>query len=482
MQHKLERNTELLKKLGEPKELFQYFLALTEIPRVSGNVKPISEALIDFAKKHKIEVKTDKTGNILFRKQATKGNEDSVSVCLQAHMDMVGTKEPDYEFDFAKDPLNVFEKDGWLNAKSTTLGGDDGAGIAMILAAMTDKEAVHGPLEGLFTVDEEMLIVKMRKICIGSAGGSERKIELPLNQIEIPKEYDTKIELYLHGLLGGHTGCDIHEGRANSIKWLTRILLNCMESEFLIANFSSGHATNAIPNSGKVIVVLKSKDVENFKKKAEEMNEKIINEYKSIETKQPKLEMKTLDSNFEIKKVCDIQSGKKLLDLLLIIPHGVFRFSPDVTGLVESSQSCSICTIKESTAIIEILARSSVLSQVTLLDQELESICNLSSAKFIADKSSDFPPWAPIVHNNPLLDTMKSTFNELYQKQPEVYAIHAGLECACINIKYPEMISVSIGPQIYGAHSVDEKMSIQSFRETHKFLMKSLENLSKVKK
>ncbi|KAJ6237214.1 cytosol non-specific dipeptidase [Anaeramoeba flamelloides] len=498
MQVTNENNKKVLKELPSPKNVFEYFLALCEIPRCSGNMKGIRDALVKFGEEKEIETKVDEIGNVLFRKPGTKGLEDKPSVCLQVHMDMVGTKDEGLKFNFETDPIQTKIENGWLTAEGTTLGADNGIGIAFGLAVLTE-EFEHGPIELLCTVDEEttmegafkvetedfikskfMINVDSEEdaaICFGSAGGFERVFKLPLEQIEKVSEGYTQVNLYLHELLGGHTGVQIHENRANANKWMIRMLLAATSTEFLISSYTGGHAKNAIPSSCKVSVLVEEEKADKFMDLIQEMHRKLMEEFFVIETKGVVLEIEAAKPTSE--GALTLESTVQMLDFIHAIPHGVMRMSPEVEGLVESSQSVSIVKIVEDALEILVFARSSSYSQLKILDQQLGSIASLSGAEYIKKDGSDFPPWEPMLRDNLLLESMKTAFKKIYKKEPHCYAIHAGLECSIIQDKYEGMIPLSIGPTITDPHSPQEKLEISTVESCYKLLKETLMTIAK---
>ncbi|KAJ3433201.1 cytosol non-specific dipeptidase [Anaeramoeba flamelloides] len=493
-----ETNKKVLKQMTNPKKVWELFLALCEIPRASGNMKGIREALLGHAKKLNFEAKTDEIGNVLIKIPATKGKEKKPSVCLQGHMDMVATKDENLEFDFATDPITTKIDGEWLTAEGTTLGADNGIGIALGLALL-EEDFKHGPLELLFTVDEETTMEGAFKvdqngfinskyminidseedgtICFGSAGGFERNLRLPLNEIEKIPEGMKRVDLYLHELLGGHTGVQIHENRANAIKWVSRLLLGVENIDYLLATFTGGHAKNAIPSSAKASILVPEESVKDFKESINATHKLIMKEFEVVETKGVILEL--TEPEEEVEKVYDRKTTLKFFQFLLAIPHGVIRMSPDVEGLVESSQSVSIAKIVDDVLDVLIFARSSSLSQMQLLKEKMRAIARLSGADYVEPEGSDFPPWQPQLRNNLLLDIMKKSYTQVYKKEPHCYAIHAGLECSIIQSFYQGMTPLSIGPTIINPHTTQESLQISTVSTTYDALKKTLELIAK---
>ncbi|KAJ3439245.1 cytosol non-specific dipeptidase [Anaeramoeba flamelloides] len=497
MEIKTKNNQKVLKSLGQPKNVFELFLGVCEIPHVSGNLDPIREALVKYGKKIKVETIVDEIGNVLFRKPATKGYEKKPSICIQGHMDMVGTKDEGLEFNFETDPISTKIEKGWLTAQGTTLGADNGIGVAMGLALLTEN-IKHGPLEVLLTVDEETSMVgafnlkndllqskylinvdseEDGRICIGSAGGFKCIIHQPITRMESLPEGVTQIQLKLHDLMGGHTGVQIHEGRANACKWMCRLLCSALETGFYISEFKAGHAKNAIPSTASVTLLVPDENIEQFKENIEKTHLNILEEFFVVEVNGVILDQ-IIDNQVTVESCLDKKSTVGILDMIQAIHHGVVRMSPDVEGLVESSQSLSICTLGETTFDSLVFARSSTKSQIVLLEKQLRSIATLTGSEF-EKLAGEYPPWQPMVRNNYLLDTVKKVYYQTFKKKPDCYAIHAGLECSLIQSKYEGMIPISIGPQIESPHSTQERMEIRTVATSYQLLKNLIETMAK---
>ncbi|KAJ3441877.1 cytosol non-specific dipeptidase [Anaeramoeba flamelloides] len=499
MEAKNSTNKKVLKSLLEPKKVFNLFLGICEIPRASGNTEAITESLINYGEKLGVQTKMDKIGNVLFNVPATKGFEKKPSVCIQTHMDMFAKKDEGINFDFEVDIIKTKIDKGWLTAQGTTLGADNGIGMALSLALLTE-EFDHGPLELLFTVDGKTTLkgalqlpkknfIKSKylinldseedgRICFGSAGGIERILNLPLIYAEeLPKRH-TQVDLYLHELLGGDTGTEIHENRANAIKWMTRLLTGACGNGFVIANLHAGISKYNIPSECRVSVLVPDGKVDQFMMSVQETHEQLLEEYYVIETKGIILEVLRQEQQ-KYKNVLTLDSTLAALDLLHAIPHGILRMSTEVEDLVESSQSLSMMKIVDQKLSIVIFARSSSYSQLRFLDQQLSSIATLSGSEYIKNEKEDFPPWEPKLRNNLLLDTMNKAFSQVYKRQSDCYAIHGVLECSIIQDKYKGLIPLSIGPNIINSNSTNEKLEIKSVNNTFKLLKRTLELIIK---
>jgi len=475
----------------EPKIVWKHFDEIRKIPRCSKHEEKIREYIVNFAKKLNLEYKVDKAGNVVIRKTASSGMENKPIVVLQGHMDMVCEKNANVEHDFSKDPIKLVKKGDVLTADGTTLGADDGIGLAIILAILEDKNLKHGPIEALFTVDEEtgltgafaiqpgflkgriMLNLDSEDfgiITIGSAGGGGSKIELPVrtqkNQGGL-KPFIVKVT----GLRGGHSGVDIHEQRGNAIKILARLLWKAMQNyELLVSDIRGGDKHNAIPREATAVVLVNEKEVSKFVSSLQNEAKDIANEIKTIDPNfTPKIE--------ETKKpeeILDKESTFKLVNLLYSLPHGVDRMSYDVPGLVETSTNLAKTSIEKDRAVIEMSSRSATKSELEDMRGRIKAIASLAGAKTTEDEP--YPGWKPNLDSK-ILALAKKVFREMYGKEPKVEAIHAGLECGIIGEKFPGMDMISIGPTIKYPHSPDEQVEISTVDKFYKYVLKILENI-----
>ena len=475
----------------EPKIVWKHFDEIRKTPRCSKHEEKIREYIVNFAKKLNLEYKVDKAGNVVIRKTASSGMENKPIVVLQGHMDMVCEKNANVKHDFSKDPIKLVKKGDVLTADGTTLGADDGIGLAIILAILEDKNLKHGPIEALFTVDEEtgltgafaiqpgflkgriMLNLDSEDfgiITIGSAGGGGSKIELPVrtqkNQGGL-KPFIVKVT----GLRGGHSGVDIHEQRGNAIKILARLLWKAMQNyELLVSDIRGGDKHNAIPREATAVVLVNEKEVSKFVSSLQ-------NEAKDIAN-----EIKTIDPNFTLKieetkkpeEILDKESTFKLVNLLYSLPHGVDRMSYDVPGLVETSTNLAKTSIEKDRAVIEMSSRSATKSELEDMRGRIKAIASLAGAKTTEDEP--YPGWKPNLDSR-ILALAKKVFREMYRKEPKVEAIHAGLECGIIGEKFPGMDMISIGPTIKYPHSPDEQVEISTVDKFYKYVLKILENI-----
>ena len=465
----------------KPELVWKYFEEISKIPRCSKHEEKVAEYVVSVAKKLGHEVMRDDVGNVIVRKKAT-AYENAPMVTLQAHMDMVCEKNKDSKHDFEKDPIDVYVDGDMVRAKGTTLGADDGIGVASCLAVMEDNDIKHGPLEFLLTVDEEtgmtgafglkggvlkgkMLInvdsEEFGAVYIGCAGGGNSTLTIP---VKYEKTGGKGIEIAVRGLKGGHSGVEINEGRANSIKLMARLLYN-MDAK--VSSIEGGDKFNAIPREA-IAKVLPS-NVEDAVKKAKEFEKIFKNEYSVSD---PGITIKT--SEHDVEKVLDSSSQKKVLDMLMGLPHGVLAMDQQVEGLVETSTNLAKVRLNDNLEIM-MSSRSSVNSALEATMQSIRAIGGLAGAK--VEEGSLYPGWKPDL-NSKLLKIAKDSFKELYGKEPEIKAIHAGLETGVIGGKY-DMEMISIGPQIEHPHSPDEVVYISTVQKFWDYLIKILENIAK---
>lgn len=471
----------------EPKSVWRHFDEIRKIPRCSKHEDKIREYILNFASKNGLEAKTDKAGNVLILKPASKGMEDKPIVVLQGHMDMVCEKNANVEHDFSKDPIKVKIENNKVKAEGTTLGADNGIGIAIMLSILEDKNLRHGPIEALFTVDEEtgltgafaiepdflkgriMLNLDSENfgvITIGSAGGGNTTIELPLMYKESRKNA-IGLRIKVGGLKGGHSGVDIHEQRGNAIKILARLLWR-LKGEIELASIKGGDKMNAIPRESEALVYVQDK--EKFVSSIREIEGEIMEEIKPID---PGFKVE-VEKITERKKVLERKSQDKLIDLLHALPHGVQRMSFDVPGLVETSTNLARVSIEDGKAIIGMSSRSAIKSALQDMKDKIRAVANLAGAEVKEDKP--YPGWKPNPKSR-ILKIAKEVYREMFREEAKVEAIHAGLECGIIGEKFPGMDMISIGPTIKHPHSPDEYVEIDSVEKFYRYVLKILERV-----
>jgi len=482
----------VFKKL-KPEIVWRYFEDICNIPRPSKNEEKIIEYLIDFGKKHNLETKKDTAGNILISKAATANKANLKSVVLQSHVDMVCEKNSDIEHDFLKDPIKPFIDKDWVKAEGTTLGGDDGIGVATQLAILASKNIEHGPIECLFTVDEETgltganslepeffksnILINLDsedegEICIGCAGGIDTVAVLKYEKKDIPKDSVKKI-IKVSGLKGGHSGDDIHRGLGNSIKILNRLLWEGINKyNIRIACFEGGNLRNAIPRESFAVVLIPNKSCNCFE---EYFNKFTIDVKNELSVTEPNLTINIEDFQSNIKNVMSKKSQLNFLQAVYSCPNGVFAWSKKMKGLVETSTNlASIKFDKKNKIIITTSQRSSVDSSKYDISRMVESVFELSGAK--VTHSEGYPGWNPNTKSE-ILQIAKDSYIKLYEKKPRIRAIHAGLECGLFLAKYPALEMISIGPTIKEVHSPSERLNIKSVQKYWDFLLDILKNI-----
>lgn len=461
----------------EPAGIWKYFKEILMIPRPSKHEEQIVAYLLSFAHAHQLDVKQDKVGNVLISKPASPGFENRQTVVIQSHIDMVCEKNSDKVHDFFKDPIETYIEDGWVKAKGTTLGADDGIGVAAQLAILADKSIQHGPLECLFTIDEETGLsgafglepgfVKGRillnvdsedegELFIGCAGGKDTVVMLPFQKTAVPEGHQA-FKLAISGLAGGHSGDDIHKGRGNANKLLVRILYRAT-NEFgaLLSHIEGGNLRNAIAREAHAIILLPAENASNATATLIAMGESLRSEFAITE---PKLEINLTPWDGRVNILVESEDQQKLINSLYACPHGVMAYSQSIPGFVETSTNLASVRMINDTFEITTSQRSSVESAKADVVAMVAACFKLTGAT--VKHSNGYPGWAP----NPssaIRDITETAYVKLFGNKPEVKAIHAGLECGLIGDVYSGMDMISYGPTIKGAHSPDERLEIQS--------------------
>ena len=471
--------TDMLEGL-EPKPLWEHFLAISRIPRCSRNEEKVRDYVLEVAAHSGCTHETDPTGNTVVRKKATPGMESTPVVVLQAHLDMVCEKNKDTAHDFSKDPIRWKRDGAWIGAEGTTLGADNGIGVAAQLALIEAKDVAHGPLEFLFTVDEEtgltgatglaagMLegrtLINLESedehtIYIGCAGGQDTVLALPLNTEAAPSGMKAA-SIRVGGLQGGHSGLEIDRGRGNAIKLLARFLAKKAPLlQTRVAHIDGGSKRNAIPRECDAVVCLPSGNLEALKKAAGEFERACKEEYG---IQDPGVFVRVVEEGFEAPDRLlrpDLQD--RLLDLLVCLPHGVIVMSPDIPGLVQTSTNLAVITSDEGAIVISTSQRSSVATELVTASDTVAAAGRLAGAH--VHHGEGYPGWKPNP-DSPVLGQAKAVYPSLFGKEPNVTAIHAGLECGIIGDRFPGMDMISFGPTITGAHSPDERVDVSSVK------------------
>lgn len=460
----------------KPKLVWNHFEEICKYPRPSKKEEKIAEYVVSVGKRLGLETLKDSFGNIVIKKPATKGKEKLKTVVLQGHIDMVCEKNRDVKHDFDKDPILPYIDAGWVKAKGTTLGADNGIGFAAALAVLESKDIEHGPIEALFTLDEETgltgaagLDTKILKgdilfnmdseeigsLYIGCAGGINTQAKFTFKPTAVPEETIT-YELKIAGLKGGHSGLEIHSGLANGVKLLVRYLWKAMpQFKLKLAKIEGGNKHNAIPREAFATVVVSKANEKEFLKSITEYN-KIFKAENSV------VDSGVTFSAAKQKKAAKVMDGKsatRIINALYAVPHGVVKMSLDIPELVETSTNLAVVATEGKNVNIVTSQRSSVASEILDIRNMVAAVFQLAEAEL---KFNDgYPGWKPDVHSE-ILQVFKKSFKSLYKKEPEIKAIHAGLECGIIKEKYPHMDMISFGPTMFGVHSPDEKLKIDT--------------------
>jgi dipeptidase D len=475
----------------EPALVWKYFAAISRIPRGSKNEKAVAAYVMGVAKEFGLQAKQDKFMNVVVNVPATAGRENVPSVCLQGHLDMVPEKNKDKVHDFTKDPIELVRRGNMLMANGTTLGADNGIAVATNLAIMEDRSIQHGPLELLFTVDEETGLTGANNLrpgfltsktlinldseeegslFVGCSGGRNTIGRWKLAQESAPRGA-AAMKVIVKGLKGGHSGLEIDKGRGNSIKIINRVLIGLDSVGARLSSIEGGNKSNAIPREAEAVVFVPKKDLKKASKVVAQWNEIIKAELSSVEP-----DLQILSEPVEVKKgkVVKKTLQSSLYRSISAMPHGVLKMSADIKDLVETSTNVAI--IRTEKRYIEMITsqRSSVSSETLEALQMMASIFTLGGAD--AQHTEGYPGWKPNL-NSTILGVAKRSYKELYGKEPLVKAIHAGLECGIIGEKYPGMDMISYGPTLEGVHSPDEKIHIDTVDKFWKYTLAILRNI-----
>ena len=474
-----------------PEAVWRYFAEISRIPRCSGNEKRISQYIVDKAAELGLEVKQDGHLNVVVKKPASPGRENAPGVCLQGHLDMVCEKNKEVTHDFEKDAIEIVRDGNVLMANGTTLGADNGIAVATSLAIMEDDSLDHGPLEFLFTVDEETgltgagnlrpdflesgILLNLDSeeegaLYVGCAGGRDTNGTWHVSFTPAPAGA-VPMRLRVTGLVGGHSGLEIHKGRANSIKVIGRVLYALQEAGARLSHIEGGNKRNAIPREAEALILVPEDDEDVATATAERYDAMIRAEFATID---PGLSI-TLERASDARAPMVVERGgqERILRAILALPHGVTRMSADIPGLVETSTNVAVIRTHEDAIRLETSQRSSVASEIDEIVQTVASIFQLSDAA--VQREAGYPGWKPDTAS-PILKIARSTYRRLYGVEPEVKAVHAGLECGIIGEKYPGMDMISFGPTLEGVHSPDEKIYIDTVEKYWAFLLALLES------
>ncbi|WP_417854828.1 aminoacyl-histidine dipeptidase [Xanthomarina gelatinilytica] len=475
----------------EPKQLWNKFADLNAVPRASKKEAQVIAFMKDFGKKLNLETIEDEVGNVIIKKPATPGMEDQETIVMQSHLDMVHQKNADTHFDFETQGIEMYVDGDWVRAKGTTLGADNGLGVATIMAILESTDIPHPAIEALFTIDEETgmtgamglkggllegkILLNLDteeddEIGVGCAGGVDVTATRSYKEEETP-EFKIGFSVTVKGLQGGHSGMQIHEGLGNANKILNRLLFDGFENFGLrISEIDGGSLRNAIPRESKALVAIDAIHEEAFKAEMAEHANEIKAELKTMEP-----DMEIVISNIETpKKVMDLGVQEGLTRALYAALNGVYRMSADIPDLVETSNNIARVIVKDGQVKIACLTRSSVESSKWDLANMLRATFELTGCE--VEFSGDYPGWKPNM-DSAILKVLDNLYEKMNGQKAHVAACHAGLECGILGQNYPEMDMISFGPNIKGAHSPDERAQISSAQKYWKFVLEILKQI-----
>ena len=475
----------------EPKTVWNNFADLNEVPRPSKKEERVIAFMVDFGKKLNLETVVDNVGNVIIKKPATAGFENKKTVVMQSHLDMVHQKNSDTIFDFDKQGIEMYVDGDWVTAKGTTLGADNGLGVAAIMSVLESKTIEHPPLEALFTIDEETGMTGAKgleaeylegeillnldteeddEIGMGCAGGIDVTAKRTYSEENVSDNSSAFI-ISISGLNGGHSGMDIHKGLGNANKIMNRILFDGFENFGLrIAELNGGSLRNAIPRESKATIVIDTISKEPFFFEMNELINNITTEFKSLE---PNLSIEISETNLP-EKVMSLGVQEGFIKSIYTALNGVYRMSPDIKDLVETSNNIAKIVVKNGNISVNCLTRSSSETNKIDLANSIRSAFEL--AGFEVSFSGEYPGWLPNI-NSDILKVLDNLYEKLHGEKAKIAACHAGLECGILGQNYPKMDMVSFGPTILGAHSPDERASISSTEKFWKFLLEILKNI-----
>lgn len=475
-----------------PKAMWNNFYLLTRVPRPSGHLEQIQQFLLDWAKKRNIEAFKDNAGNIVMRKPATPGMENRQKAVMQAHMDMVPQKTKDSKHNFETDPIETYIEDGWVKAKDTTLGSDDGIGVAAIMGIMESTELKHGPLEALITADEESTMYGVNHLqadtlsgdillnidnetlgefVVGSAGGVNINISMGYEE-RMPDCGDVAFRLSLKGLKGGHSGLEICVGRGNANKMMARVVRQAIQDDAaMLSSWSGGNMRNAIPRSAEVVLTIPKENIIDFQELVSYYQQVFQDEFRGIEQDiELSIESVELPQGVMPQEIQD-----NIVNALTACHDGVLRYIPSIPTVVETSSNLGIVEIKEGKVSVLILARSSNDTMMEYIQERHEACFSMAGMK--VEYSGQYGAWQPNF-DSPITAHMVKIYNRMYPDTPaRVEVCHAGLECSIIGGVYPHMDLVSFGPTLRSPHTPNERCEIASVAKFWDFLCQVLEEI-----
>ena len=475
----------------EPNKLWNHFADLNAVPRPSKKEELVIEFMMNFGKSLNLETIKDKAGNVIIKKPASPGLENRKKVILQSHLDMVHQKNNDTVFDFESEGIRMRVQGDWIDAEGTTLGADNGIGVATIMATLSSNDIDHPALEAFFTIDEETGMTGAKEmdgslldgqillnldtedddeLSIGCAGGIDTNTSYSYKTQPIA-DNSLCFEIKVKGLLGGHSGMDIDSGRGNANKWMSRLLWTISkELKIQLISFDGGGLRNAIPRESQCVIAISKNDSELFHSIFKGMRETFKSEYKSIEIHQ---QIECSETSAMEDAVSD-NDFNKILNTLCAVHNGVYRMSPDIEGLVETSSSLARVEIKKGLFITQSLQRSSVDSTRDEVAMTIKSCFENMGCEVV--QSGEYPGWQPNP-NSEILEIMEQLYKDMFNENPQVKACHAGLECGILGKHLPGVDMISFGPNIRAAHSPDEKVQISSVQKFWKFYLETLKQI-----
>jgi len=476
----------------EPKILWSHFSDLNAVPRPSKKEERVIGFIKDFGEKLGLPTRVDEIGNVIITKEASPGMEDRAKIVMQSHLDMVHQKNNDTDFDFEKEGIKMYVDDDWVKADGTTLGADNGIGVATIMAILSSKDIEHPAIEALFTIDEETGMTGAQglkagelsgkyllnldtedddELSIGCAGGIDITINGDYDR-EDPADGSKGFAISVKGLNGGHSGMDIDKGLGNANKLMNRLLWGGLQFGLRVSEIDGGGLRNAIPRESNAIVVVDGDKTTEFKNYISEQEAVLKAEYATTD---PNLVVELKSENLP-EKVMNALEQDKLLAAIYACPNGIYRMSPDIDDLVQTSNNLARVEVKDGHTRLLCLTRSSV-------DSEKFDLANAIKANFYnvnaeVSFSGSYPGWTPLPGST-IVGLMSDLYQEMFKEEPNVLACHAGLECGLLGTHYPDMEMISFGPNIRGAHSPDEKVQISSVQKYWKYLLETLKRIPK---
>lgn len=475
----------------EPRELWNHFADLNAVPRPSKKEERVIEFMMKFGKDLGLDTRQDKIGNVIIKKPASKGMENRKTVILQSHLDMVHQKNASTVFNFDDQGIEMYIDGDWVKAMGTTLGADNGIGVASIMTVLASSTIQHPAIEAMFTIDEETgmtgaihldptnfsgeILLNLDtedddELSIGCAGGIDTNTKASYNLKEI-EENSQVIEITVNGLLGGHSGMDIDKGRGNANKIMNRILYHLISTiDFQLISIDGGSLRNAIPRESVAQIAINKEIVDAFAQEIMKISNLL---YAEFSTSDPNLKISAVNSEFSGQAV-DKVDGFKIINTIYSVFNGVYRMSPDFEGLVETSSSLARVIVKDGDFITQSLQRSSVESTKDDVANSIRSTFELAGCAVV--QNGDYPGWKPNT-DSPILNLMAELYREKFDEEPQIKACHAGLECGILLKHLPNVDMISFGPNIRAPHSPDEKVQISSVQKYWSFFLETLNRI-----